>query len=112
MPLLLSMAREVTETVHLLPPPIILVTDTAVARVKIEGDAESERVPFETLQTVAEQGAIFDTDGHEAAAILIECARRFIAREGLTGTDPESLAIAAADAPELRAALLELKDQR
>jgi hypothetical protein len=54
--------------------------------------------------------AVFDTDGHEADATLIECARLFIEREGLTGTDPESLAIAAGDAPELKAALLALRD--
>ena len=55
-------------------------------------------------------GRVFDTEGHEAEALLIECARRFIAKEGLTGTDPESLAIAAADAPELKTALLAFRD--
>ena len=111
-PRLLAMAREVTETVHLLPPPVVIVTDgTGAGREVIEG-SQPERVTFETLQTVGEQGAAFDTQGHEAEALLVECARRFIAREGLTGTDPESLAFAAADAPELRAALLELRDPR
>jgi superfamily II DNA or RNA helicase len=105
-PRLLEMAHQVTETVHLLPPPIVLVTDgTGATRVMIEGE-DGERVPFETLETVGEQGGVFDTDGHEAGAHLVECARLFIEREGLTGTDPESLAIAAAEAPELRAALL------
>ena len=111
-PRLLEMAKEVTDAVHLLPPPIVMVTDGGRAtRVVIEGDGNSERVPFETFQTVGEQGSIFDTDGHEATAELIECARLFIAREGLTGTDPESLAIAATEKPELRAALVELRDE-
>jgi superfamily II DNA or RNA helicase len=109
-PRLLTMAREVTETARLLPPPVVIVTDGAHAgRVVIEG-SQPERVAFETLETIGEQGAVFDTEGHEAAALLIECARRFIEREGLTGTDAESLAIAAADAPELKSALLALRD--
>jgi hypothetical protein len=108
-PRLLAMAKEVTDTVHLLPPPIVIVTDgSGATRFVIEGVGNPERVPFETLQTVGEQGAVFDTDGHEAEAALIECARLFIEREGLTGTDPESLAIAAAEKPELRSALLAL----
>lgn len=111
-PRLLQMAREVTDMVRLLPAPVVIVTDgTHINRVVIEGDGDNGSVPFETLETVGEQGSAFDTDGHEADAILIECARRFIEREGLTGTDPESLAIAAADAPELKAALLVLRDK-
>jgi hypothetical protein len=111
-PRLRDMAKEVTDMVHLLPSPIVIVTDGGGAtRVVIEGDDDSERVPFETLQTVGEQGSIFDTDGHEATAVLIECARLFIAREGLTGTDPESLAIAAAEKPDLRSALLALREK-
>jgi hypothetical protein len=35
----------------------------------------------------------------------------FIEREGLTGTDPVSLALAAVDAPELRQALLALQQR-
>lgn len=108
-PRLLSMAKEVTKMVHLLPPPTVIVTDGAWGRVRIKG-AQHGRVPFETIETIGEPGATFDTDGHEADAILIECARRFIAREGLVNTDPESLAIAAADAPELKSALLALRD--
>ena len=111
-PRLLAMAKEVTDTVHLLPPPIVIVTDgSGTTRVVIQGEGPSERVAFETLQTIGEQGAVFDTDGHEAEAALIECARLFIEREGLTGTDPESLAIAAADAPALREALLAMGEQ-
>jgi superfamily II DNA or RNA helicase len=110
-PRLLDMAKHVTETVHLLPTLIVIVTDgNQVRRVAIEADGSTARVPFETLQTVGEQGGAFDTDGHAAGVRLIECARRFIELEGLTGTDPESLAIAAADNPELRTVLLALRD--
>jgi hypothetical protein len=104
------MAKEVTDAVHLLPPPIVIVTDgSGATHVVIEGDDNSERVPFETLYTVGEQGSVFDTEGRKAEADLIECARLFIEREGLTGTDPESLAIAAAEKPELKSALLALR---
>jgi hypothetical protein len=80
------------------------------ARIRIEGDNDGLGVPFETLQTVGEQGNVFDTDGHEVDAPLVACARLFIERERLTGTDPESLAIAAVDSPELREALLALRE--
>ena len=54
-PRLLEMAHQVTEAVHLLPPPIVLVTDgTGATRVMIEGE-DGERVPFETLETFGEQ---------------------------------------------------------
>jgi superfamily II DNA or RNA helicase len=109
-PRLLDMARRVTEEVHLLPPPIVIVTDRTLAqRIKIEGDGDAPTVSFETLQTVGEQGAVFDTEGHWADPTLVACARLFIEREGLTGTDPESLAMAAVDTPELRHELLKLR---
>jgi len=111
-PRLLQMARSVTEAVDLLPPPIVIVTgDGPTRRVIIEGDADGTKVPFETLGTVGEQGGVFDTDGREATALLVRCARRFIEREGLTGTDPESLAIAAVETPALRDALLALRGE-
>lgn len=110
-PRLVDMAKHVTEEVHLLPPPIVIVTDQSrpVQRIRIEGDGEEPRTPFETLQTVGEQGDVFDTAGREADWLLVACAQLFIEREGLTGTDPESLAIAAADTPELRDELLKLR---
>jgi superfamily II DNA or RNA helicase len=110
-PRLVTMAHEITSTTHLLPPPIVIVTDgSEVRRAVIEGEGDDERVQFQTLATVGEQGDAFDTEGHEAQAVLIECARRFIVQQGLTGTDPESLAIAAADAPGLRDALLAMRE--
>ncbi|WP_156994340.1 DEAD/DEAH box helicase family protein [Pseudonocardia acaciae] len=108
---LLEMAEHITDAPDLLPPPIMIVTDGNDAyRLVIDADGNTTSVPFETLGTVGEQGAAFDTDGREANAVLIECARRFIEREALTGTDPESLALAAAGSPRLREALLELRD--
>jgi hypothetical protein len=108
---LVEMAKHVVDNVHLLPPPIVIVTDgSPVRRIRIEGESQNARVPFETLQTVGEQGDVFDTAGREADATLVACARLFIEREGLMGTDPESLAMAALDKPELRDALLALRD--
>lgn len=108
---LIDMARKVTSQADLLPPPLIIHTDNApVRRVRIEAGEPAERVPFEVLGTTGEPGNAFDTQGRDASALLIACAQRFIENEGLTGTDPESLALAAADAPELRDALLALRD--
>lgn len=111
-PRLLEMSKHVTDAVHLLPPPIIIVTDNEPARrIRIEGDVDASRVPFETIRTVGAQGEAFDTQGRGADRALIACARRFIEQEGLSGTDPEALALAAADSPELRDALLALRDE-
>lgn len=94
-----------------LPAPLVIITGRAdVHRVAIEGDGSIARVRFVTLGTVGEQGEAFDNDGREASVVLIEYARRFIEREGLTGTDPESLALAAAESPKPRAALIALDD--
>jgi superfamily II DNA or RNA helicase len=111
-PRLAEMAKTVTEEAKLLPPPIIIVTDARPpARARIGGEPGPGRVPFEIIQTVGEQGPVFDTFGREAPPFLVECARRFIARDGLTSTDPESLAMLAAENPELRAELLKMRDE-
>jgi superfamily II DNA or RNA helicase len=111
-PRLVEMAHEVTDEARLLPPPIVIVSDSAShRRVTIEAAGVGTRVPFETLQTISEQGNAFDTAGREAAASLITAARLFIEREGLTGTDPESLALAALETPELREAVLGVQDE-
>ena len=109
-PTLVEMARDITNQARLLPPPIRIFTDRPPSPVKIFVDGPVKTVPFETIETTGEQGPVFDTAGREASAVLVECARRFIAQQGLTGTDPESLAIAAAETPELRQALLALQD--
>ena len=112
-PTLLDMARRITESVELLPPPIIMITDGERAlRIGSETATKPARGAFETLGTTGEQGGAFDTGGRDAHAALVACARLFIEREGLTGTDPESLALAASDAPELRQALLALQEER
>jgi superfamily II DNA or RNA helicase len=112
-PRLLAMAHHVTEEVHLLPPPIVIVIDQqAVRRVLIDGGRETERVPFAALKSEGVDGQIFDTAGTEANADLVARARRFIEREGLTGTDPHSLALAALSSPELRDALLASGDEQ
>ena len=109
---LIEMASQITESADILPPPILIFTDTeSVQRVAIAGEPRPERVPFETLRTTAAAGNVFDTEGRSATADLVDCARRFIKREGLSDTDPASLALAAAENPELRAALLGLSDE-
>jgi superfamily II DNA or RNA helicase len=110
-PRLIAMATTVTEEAKLLPPPLVIVADDGRPQpVRIEDRDPRQRVPFETLRTIAEQGGVFDTSGLEVDSVLVECARRFIDREHLTGTDPESLAIAASDKPDLKEALLKLRD--
>jgi hypothetical protein len=111
-PRLIEMARAVTEAVDLLPPPlVIIIDDTDRNSVRIEGGADSDAVPFATLETTGAEGNAFDTEGHEAGVRLIECARLFIERQGLRGTDPASLALAASENSELREALLQLQDE-
>jgi len=111
-PRLLTMAREITDDPNLLPANIVVYTDVNPAqRVGIETATQTHKVPFEVIRTVGEQGAAFDIEGREAHALLVSCARRFIELEQLTGTDPESLALAASETPRLREALLALRDQ-
>lgn len=107
---LAAMARQVTEQVRVLPPAMVIELDKPPPP---ESDGQPRDTPegraFQAVLTRGEQGDAFDTQGRDAAAVLIACAQRFIEREGLTGTDPESLALAAADAPELRDALLAMR---
>jgi hypothetical protein len=103
------MARKVTDDPDLLPPPIVIITDDERATHLIRNDTEArDGDGFEIVETVGEQGQAFDTNGRRAGADLITCARRFIEIHGLTGTDPESLAIAASETPALRDELLAL----
>lgn len=111
-PRLLEMSRHITDRVDLLPPSIVIVTDASVPEsVRIRDDRVSQRVSFETLQTVGEQGGALDTSGRYAEPVLVACAELFIKREKLVGTDAHSLAIAAADASELKEALLALRTE-
>jgi superfamily II DNA or RNA helicase len=108
---LIDMARKVTDDPDLLPKPIVIVTDDERAIQLMRDNTEAgEGGGFETVETIGEQGQVFDTAGRKAHPDLITCARKFIKMHGLTGTDPESLAIAASETPALRAELLALKD--
>ncbi|MBE5469513.1 DEAD/DEAH box helicase family protein [Mycobacteroides abscessus] len=105
---LIDMARKVTDQPDLLPPPLVIITDPApepnyLRRRTNSGEAE-------VVSSIGEQGGVFDTAGREAESELVVCARRFIELHGLTGTDAESLAIAAAETPALADQLLALKD--
>jgi superfamily II DNA or RNA helicase len=106
---LIDMAREVTDDPDLLPPPIVIITDQERAAQLRRSREAGDQGGLEIVETVGEQGQVFSTDGREAGADLIACARRFIEIHGLIGTDPESLAIAASETPALRDELLALR---
>jgi len=110
---LINMARQVTDQPDLLPPPIVISTDDdRVFRLVRVDNETGESAEFQVVETVGEQGDAFDTAGREAESELIACARLFIEMHGLTGTDPESLAIAASETPALRDELLALGKRR
>jgi hypothetical protein len=106
-PRLVEMARQVTAEAEVLPAPIVIEIDRTPAVHR--GSERAAGGEFEALRSVGEQGGVIDSEGREASAELVACARLFIEREGLTGTDPESLAIAASESDQLRAALLALR---
>jgi superfamily II DNA or RNA helicase len=111
-PQLLEMARNVTDEVDLLPPPLVIFTDGTPGQFSLLGDGKDDLSALEVLGTSGDQGDVFDTGGRVAHAVLVACARIFIEREGLTATDAESLALAAAEKPELRDVLLSLREDR
>ena len=105
---LTSMAHTITEEAELLPPPMVIVMDRPPSAVKVLDDTGVERGDFESITSVGERGGVSDTSGRSAEPALVELARLYIGRNGLTGTDPESLALLASENPELRAALEQL----
>jgi hypothetical protein len=108
---LVDMARRVTDQAHVLPPAVVIELDEPPApAIGTRSWNSPDRQLSHAVMTRGEQGGAFDTGGRDATADLIACAQLFIEREGLTGTDPESLALAAADVPELRDALLAMQD--
>jgi superfamily II DNA or RNA helicase len=110
---LLEMAREITNEVDILPPPMIIETDSMGERhVRVRDETRTERVEFEVLRTSGEQGAIFDTSGNLADAALVNRARQFICMHKLTGTDAESLALLARQRPALLSQLLECGEDK
>lgn len=109
-PRLIEMAQQVTVETEVLPAPIIIETDPPPT--SREGkNAATPRGEFEALSSVGEQGRVIDSEGREASPELVACARLYIETEGLTGTDPESLAMAALASDQLRAALLALRSK-
>jgi superfamily II DNA or RNA helicase len=110
-PRLLEMARAITDEVKLLPPPIVIVTDSPPRPVAIVDESAVTRGEFEVLGVTAAQGAAFDTSDTRTDATLIKRARRFIRVHGLSGTDPESLALLAQHKPALLAQLLACEEE-
>jgi superfamily II DNA or RNA helicase len=102
---LLEMARQITNEVDILPPPMIIEMDPPGQHRVSMRETGIKRVPFEVLGTSGEQGAIFDTSGNLADSALVNQARRFIRMNKLTGTDAESLALLARQKPALLAQL-------
>jgi superfamily II DNA/RNA helicase len=104
-PTLVGMARAIAEEVKILPPPLAIESDrTQPKRVKVTDDGE-ERTAFESLESLGSRGEVADSGGRYADAELVRLARRYIARNGLTGTDAESLALAASESTKLRSAM-------
>jgi superfamily II DNA or RNA helicase len=105
-PTLVSMAKEITSEVILLPRPMIIEMDSERARhVRIVDETGLTPVAFEPLGSFGHSGSALDTGGREANARLLELAKRYIDRHSLTGTDPVSLALAASENDKLRAVL-------
>jgi superfamily II DNA or RNA helicase len=107
-PRLVAMAQRVSADAELLPAPIVIEIDRTPV-IHTGSTLAAARGEFEALRSVGEQGRVIDSEGREASAELVACARLFIEIEGLTGTDPESLALAALESDELRDALQSLR---
>ncbi len=110
-PRILDMAREVTNEVELLPPPILIEMDASRAPAGAIRGASGNASEFEVLGTHGDQGGIFDTSGNVAEAVLVERARRFIRAHKLAGTDPESLALLARQRPALLTQILACEEE-
>jgi hypothetical protein len=107
-PRLVEMARKITaEADGLLPAPIVIEIDQTP--LVYSGGKRLSSGEFAALGSIGEEGRVIDSQGREASAELVACARRFIEIEGLTGTDAQSLAMAALDSPQLHATLLALR---
>lgn len=105
-PSLVDMATTITTEVELLPPPMVILADRKTSgKARIHDDDPTERVAFESLQSIGERGAATDSAGRAASERLIALAYAHVQRKGLTSTDPVSLALAAAENLDLRKAL-------
>jgi hypothetical protein len=103
-PSLVEMATTITEEVKVLPPPMVIEMEPRRTRSKIFSDGE-ERGQFEALSSTGEGATAIDTAGRKAEERLIDLARAYIVKKGLTGTDPVSLALAASRNEALRKAM-------
>jgi hypothetical protein len=107
-PTLVGMATTITEEVASLPPPMTIVIDSLRAqRVAVQAGDAVPSIEFESLASVGERGGASDTSGHRADPELVALAAAYIRRRKLSATDPVSLALAASEMPQLRAALEE-----
>ena len=105
-PSLTSRARKITEEVQSLPPPMVIEGDKeGRRRVIIRDNTGRERTEFESLGSVGSRGAATDTGGRHADERLVQLARTYIRQQGLAGTDPVSLALAASENEKLRKVL-------
>lgn len=105
-PTLLAMAETITKEVKLLPPPMVIVTDRHTVRAPAIFANDTERKEFEALASRGREAIASDTSGRRASPELVAAARRYIERRRLSKkTDPYSLALAALDNPQLRAAI-------
>jgi superfamily II DNA or RNA helicase len=107
-PTLVAMAETITDEVAVLPPPMTIVAGPqAPRRVRIHETGERpEHAEFEALSSVGERGGASDTHRRRADEELLEMARAYVRKRGLT-SDPVSLALAAAENPALRQAMQE-----
>lgn len=100
------------DEVEILPPPLRIQMDEVGTRQSmIIGEDQGACVPFTALGSTGESGSAFATDGRVATAELVACARLFVERHRLTGTDPHSLALPAEETPSLKEELLKLRDE-
>jgi hypothetical protein len=105
-PTLVDMATTITAEVDLLPPPMTIVTDASRrSKITIRAGEEVSRQEFQAVASVGERGGASDTAGRTADPELVALAAEYIRRNNLSATDPVSLALAATETPELRAAL-------
>ena len=110
-PSLVRMAAEITKETDHLPPPISIISDPKrKGHVIIE--SRGEKTTFAALSSVGGAVDASDSLGRAANSELIELASRYIELRGLTGTDAESLALAASENPELAESMRGVLDHR
>ncbi len=99
-PQMVEMARQITNEVRVLPPPMVIETDPQTSQTTVVTGGP-ERFPFEALGSCDESIAVVDPNGQNVSSELIDQAILYIKECGLTNTDAASLALAALRRPEL-----------